>query len=72
MLHRNAGRIMGPMFERTAGFHTLGQVWDSVLLATRPQDQVMGTGQRVDAVDLHKPEVVNDALQIAPRARAAA
>jgi SsrA-binding protein len=63
---------MGPMFERTAGFHKLGQVRRPVLLAARPQDQIMGTRQRVDAVDLHKPEVVDDALQIAPRARAAA
>ncbi len=63
---------MGPMFEHTAGFHTLGQVRRAVLLAARPQDQVMGAGERIDAVDLHEPKVVNDTLQIRTCARAAA
>jgi SsrA-binding protein len=63
---------MGPVFERTARFHTFGQVGRPILLAARPQNQVMGTGQRVDAVDLHEPKMVNDALQIIASARSAA
>lgn len=59
--------IMGPVLEccAMAGDKMLKGL-RAVLAPARPQDQVMRTGERVDAVDLDETQVVQNTVEVGP------
>lgn len=69
-IHRNDSGIMGPMFENRAfPVQQRLQGGRAILLTPRPQDQVVGTGKSIDAVQLDKPQIIDHATQVSPFAR---
>ena len=70
-LHRDDGSVVGPMFEdgAVAGLQR-GEHGRPVGGAARPEDQVMGAGEGVDAVDLDETERGNGAGDIGGAAAA--
>lgn len=50
---------MGPMFKGCSLPDQFQKIGGTILLTPRPTNQVMGAGQRIDAVDLHKPQVID-------------
>ena len=62
---------MGPVLKR--GSSSRNQVFKrlrSVLTASRPQDQIVGARERVDAVDLDEPQILEHRFQVIVLARA--
>ena len=71
--HRDHGRIVGPMLEsRPAARDKVFERPGSILAAPRPENEIVSPRQRVDAVDLDKPQIVQHAVQVFAPAGAAA
>ena len=69
-VHRDDGSIMGPMFEQATVFLIKPlQMSRTVTGTARKQDQIVGARDRVDAVQLNKPQIFDDTLQIGALAR---
>ena len=67
VFHRQDGGVVGPVFEeRPVAVGQPAQVRRAVALLARPQDQVMGAGERVDAVELHETQVLYDVEKRVP------
>jgi len=69
-IHRHNGRVVGPVFKGCAiAPHRVFQRARAILPPPRPQDQVMGPGQRIDTVDLDEAKLVQQLGKVRPPAR---
>lgn len=63
-LRWNQAGVMGPMFkERAALLMQYFQMLVAISIGPRMQDHMVGALDRVDAVELHVAQLVNEALQ---------
>lgn len=69
--HINRRRIMRPMLEHMAVTgERMAKGRRPILLAARPQDQVMRAGECIDTIQLHKAQISNHCGKIGALARA--